>query len=65
MKKPNEFVEVFMSLIKWFLLFVLVNNAIWFGVVYTLISGTSEETTMSQDGENNTQGINNGTINQN
>lgn len=63
MKKPNEFVEVFMSLVKWFLLVMLLNNAIWLGVVYTLVSGTSEETTLNQDGENNTQGINYGTIN--
>lgn len=65
MNKPNNVVEVFMSLVKWFLLVMLVNNIIWLGVVYSLINGSSEETTMAQDGENNVQGINNGTINQN
>ena len=63
MKKPNETIEVFMSLIKWFFIVLLLNNAIWFGVVYSLVNDTTEETTLNQDGENNTQGINYGTIN--
>ena len=61
MNKPNEFIEVFMSLIKWFLVVLLINNAIWAGVF--IISTSSEETTMVQDGQNNSQEMNNGTIN--
>ena len=43
MKKPNETIEVFMSLIKWFFIVLLLNNAIWFGVVYSLVNDTTEE----------------------
>lgn len=64
MKKPNEFVEVFLSLVKWFLIVLLINNAIWLGVVYCLVSGTNDEESavLTQSGENNVQGINNGSI---
>ena len=61
MKKPNEFIEVFMSLIKFFLVVLLINNLIWAGVF--VIATNSEETTMIQEGENHIQGVNNGTIN--
>ena len=64
MKKPNNVVEVFLSLVKWFLLVLLLNNAIW-AFVY-VVSKTSDETTIEQGGQNNNlQGVNNGTINQN
>lgn len=63
MNKPNSFVEVFLSLIKIFLLVIILNNLIWAGVVYKMLSSASSETVLAQDGENNTQGINNGTIN--
>ena len=61
MNKPNEFIEVFMSLIKWFLIIFLINNLIWAGVF--VVATSSEETTLVQDGSENIQGINNGTIN--
>lgn len=63
MKKPNEFIEVFMSLIKWFLVVLLINNLIWAGVF--VIATSSEEVIMTQDGQENLQEINNGTINKN
>lgn len=62
MKKPDSFVEVFLSLVKWFLLVLLLNNAIWGFVVYGLVHTTSEDTEINQDGESNI-GINNGSIN--
>lgn len=63
MKKPNEFIEVFMSLIKWFLIILLLNNAIWATVFIVATNEEESFTELTQDGENNTQGINNGTIN--
>lgn len=61
--KPNEFVEVFISLVRWFLLFVLINNAIWAFVF--ICSTSSEEKTethneMIQDGYGNKQEMTNG-----
>ena len=63
MKQPNIAIEVFMSIVKWFLIVLLVNNIIWLGVLYTIVENSSSETTLNQDGENNMQGVNNGTIN--
>ena len=63
MKKPNEFVEVFLSLVKWFMIVLLLNNAIWGIIFYKTVSSSVEQTGLAQDGENNIQGINNGTIN--
>lgn len=60
MKKPNEFVEVFMSLVKWFLAFVIVNNLIWGLVMYSLVAGTSADISQTQDGTNNYQEMSNG-----
>ena len=34
MKEPNVAVEVFLSLVKWFLIFIVVNNLIWAGVYF-------------------------------
>lgn len=62
MKEPNIAVEVFLSLVKYFLLFVLINNIIWatihFGYVYKSFNGTSME--VMQDGTNNNQSVTNG-----
>ena len=60
MKKPNEFLEVFMSLVKWFLAFVIVNNLIWGLVMYSLVADTSTEINQTQDGTNNYQEMTNG-----
>lgn len=63
MKKPNEFVEVFMSLIKWFLIVLLINNLIW-ATVYVISTDNNEKTQtiteMKQDGQGNYQEMNNG-----
>ena len=60
MKQPNNVVEVFMSLIKWFLLFTLINNGIWALVHYGIFSTSSAEITQTQDGTNNYQEMTNG-----
>lgn len=61
-KTPNIAVEVFLSLVKYFLLFVVINNLIWatihFGYVYKSFGGTSLE--VMQDGTNNNQSVTNG-----
>ena len=63
MQKPNEFVEVFLSIVKWFMIVLLINNAIW-ATVFIIATSEDETTTkMAQDGTDNIQGINNGTIN--
>lgn len=57
--KPfNESVEVFLSLIKYFLIFIFLNNLIW--AVIFIISGASIETDANIAGENNIQEIDNG-----
>ena len=64
MKQPNIAIEVFLSLVKWFLLFVIANNLIWAGIyTYTLHKASSDTMTtteMWQDGSNNKQSITNG-----
>ena len=63
MQKPNEYVEVFMSLIKWFLIVLIVNNFIW-AAVYIVGTSESTSTQLNQDGTNNIQEMSNGkTIN--
>ena len=64
MKQPNAFVEVFLSLVKWFLFILVLNNLIWAGVF--VLATSSEEVTethneLIQDGQNNHQELNNGT----
>lgn len=63
MNKPNPFIEVFMSLVKWFLIVLLVNNLIWAGVLYVILNGSEYSNTISLDDsfENEiTQGVTNG-----
>lgn len=60
--KPfNESIEVFLSLIKWFLIILLLNNLIW--AIVFITNTSSEEAVLTQDGTQNIQGINNGAIN--
>ena len=59
MKKPNEFVEVFMSLIKWFFIVLLINNMIW-AFVYVIGTSKTISSELNQDGTNNIQELNNG-----
>lgn len=60
MNKPNLTVEIFMSVIRWFLLFVIVNNLIWFLVVHSLVGGNGANISQTQDGESNYQELVNG-----
>jgi hypothetical protein len=57
MKKPNEFIEVFMSLIKLFLIILLLNNAIWGIIFYKTVSSSGYD--VEQDGHNNIQEVGN------
>ena len=63
-KQPNIAVEVFLSLVKWFLVILIINNLIWAGVYsYTLSKASADTTTtteMWQDGTNNNQSMTNG-----
>lgn len=62
MKEPNMIGEIFLSLVKWFLIILIINNLIWAGVHYGYFaksfSGTSME--VMQDGTNNNQSVTNG-----
>ena len=62
MEQFNAVKEVFTSLIKWFLLFVVVNNLIWMSVFGYYIHRTFETEPISisqtQDGHDNQQEIN-------
>ena len=64
MKQPNIAVEVFLSLVKWFLIFVIINNLIWASAfVYYMnksITDVSHNIEMTQDGQDNNQSITNG-----
>jgi len=62
MKQPNVAVEVFLSLVKYFLLFVVINNIIWAGIfTYYLNKSVSDSNIeMVQDGQQNNQSITNG-----
>ncbi|MBO7713347.1 MAG: hypothetical protein J6S85_07225 [Methanobrevibacter sp.] len=60
MKTPNLTVEIFMSVVKWFLLFIVVNNLIWLLVVHSLVGGNGANISQTQDGEYNNQELVNG-----
>lgn len=59
MKPFNESVETFLSLIKYFLIFIFLNNLIW--AVVFLANTSSTESVITQN--ENYQGENNGAIN--
>lgn len=61
MNKPNPFVEVFMSLVKLFLVVLLVNNLIWAGVLYVVLNGAEVTNYLNQNGNDNiSQEVTNG-----
>lgn len=68
MKQPNVAVEVFLSLIKWFIVALVVTNLItsliWAGVHYGYFAksfnGTSSSMEVWQDGTSNNQSVTNG-----
>ena len=63
-KTPNIAVETFLSLVKYFLVIIVIINVIWAGIfIYTLSKAsvdTTNTTEMWQDGTNNKQSITNG-----
>lgn len=62
-KEPNLIVETFLSMMKYVLIFVILNNLIWAAVHFGYVSksfGGSYDIAMTQDGENNNQSLNNG-----
>lgn len=52
--------EVFLSIIKWFLIVLLINNLIWGVVIFKMLSGEDVGMTQIQDGTNNLQEMSNG-----
>ncbi len=62
MKTPNIAVEVFLSLVKWFLIFVVINNLLWAGIfTYYVHKSVGDTTTeMWQEGQHNNQSVVNG-----
>ena len=62
MKQPNIAVEVFLSLVKYFLLFIILNNLIWAGIHFSYVAKSFSGTAMEvmQDGTNNNQSVKNG-----
>ncbi len=63
-KKPNIAVEVFLSLVNKFLIFVVINNLIWVGIfihyINKSITDIPHTVEMTQDGQQNNQSITNG-----
>ena len=68
MKEPNVAVEVFLSLIKWFIVALVVTNLItsliWAGVHYGYFAksfnGTTSLMEVMQDGNSNNQSVTHG-----
>ena len=50
--------EIFLSVVKWFLIFIMLNNLIW--VIVFCIGSSSITGETLQDGFNNTQEVNYG-----
>lgn len=62
---PNHAIQAFLDLFKWFLIVIIVNNAIWAAVHFGYFSksfGAGNSTTIDavQSGEHNNQEITNG-----
>lgn len=52
--------EVFLSILKWVLVFILLNNLIWAVLFFALVNGSEVSNTQEIVGENNTQEMVNG-----
>ena len=52
--------EVFLSILKWVLVFILLNNLIWAVLFFALVNGSEVSNTQEIVGENNTQEMSNG-----
>jgi hypothetical protein len=58
MEKPNTTIEVFLSLVKWFLIILLLNNLIWGAIFYSAVNGDGLHAEQEQGGHDNYQVIN-------
>jgi hypothetical protein len=60
--QPNIAVEVFLSLVKWFLVILIINNLIWAGIFTHYLNKSIGDSNieMMQDGQHNNQSITNG-----
>jgi hypothetical protein len=62
-QEPNIAVETFLSLCKWFLIILIINNLIWagihFGYYFNSFEGTQSYVEQQQSGYDNVQGIDN------
>lgn len=62
-QEPNIAVETFLSLCKWFLIILIINNLIWagihFGYYFNSFDGTQSYVEQQQSGYDNVQGIDN------
>lgn len=59
----NEFQiakEVFLSIVKWFLVVLLLNNLIWAILFFGISFGSDTSMSVAQDGRENYQEVNNG-----
>jgi len=52
--------EVFLSIIKWFLIVMLLNNLIWGIAFFETVNSSSYDVDVLQDGKNNNQEVLNG-----
>ena len=59
MKKPNNTVEVFMSMLKWFTIILIFNNLAWI-IATSNVKETTQITKLTQDGYGNNQEVTNG-----
>lgn len=62
-RRPKVAVETFLTLVKWFLIILIVNNLIWAFIHFGYISKSFDGTEISdvyQSGQNNNQEITNG-----
>ena len=62
-KEPNIAVETFLSLVKSFLVIIVIINAIWAGVFIAHVhstSGGNSTVELLQDGHDNNQSVTNG-----
>ena len=63
MSTPNIAVETFLSLVKWFLIVLIINNLIWagihFGYYKSSFTGTQSYVQQEQNGYDNVQGVEN------
>lgn len=60
MKKPNETVEIFWSMFRWFAIIMLLTNGLWISAFYGIFGNSNSSITQEQSGANNHQEMTNG-----